>query len=1316
MTAAGDFAGASALLLGTGTHLPDSDLPDIPAVSRTLDDLRQALVGTCGLADVRVVLDLASPMELGAAVSAAAASATGPLIVYYVGHGLVSRRGSLHLAAGATRSGPLHLEHTALPYDTMRRYLLDNVDAPVAVILDCCFSGRAIDGMHAPLDSGVVEHVAGLAEITGAYVLTSAGRSEPSFAPEGHAHTAFSGALLRLLREGDPGGPPYLTLQHVHRHLSRTLPAAGFPRPRARATGRVGELALARNPAHGATARGVRLSPAELPEGAPYKGLAAFAEGDAALFFGRERLVAELARRLAEREADPAPLIVTGASGSGKSSLLRAGLVPALRQGALGAPRTVAVIRPGEPAPAAVDVLVVDQFEEGLNDHSLVARIRARQGLTVLAVRADFLGRCAEQPALRPALERGQLVVGPMSRDELRAAIERPALAAGLTLEPGLTELLLRDLGEEAGRLPLLSHALLATWQQRRRAVLTVAGYRQTGGIHGALAATADDVLASLESPSSARELFRRLVHVGEGTDDTRRRVTLDQLAAELPHLDEAVIGAFAADDARLLTLDGETVAITHEALLTAWPTLRSWIDADRAGLLVEQRLVEAASSWDGDPGGLYRGSRLALAREWAAGREVGPLVGRFLAASVALAERQARWRMALVAVLSGLLVVSLIASAAAVLKYQDAERERRVAAARALIFQADAVRPADPPAALRKGIEAVAADPGVETESALAADTLAMAYRGRLTGFISSVNAVAVSPDGTRALTGDWLGRLRYWDLQGRRRLAELPAQGKGSVYGVRFSPDGTHAVVTWRETSPEIWDLAGPRLVARLGEPGHQAEYYAGGSRVAVATDRGVELWDVEGEPNRLATFGPPAIRVAVAGDVLLAGDADGAGRLWRLSSGTSQPLPGPETEADPSLGVALSRDGGTAVVGDRVWDVRGKPALVAFLTGHDGWIGDVAFAPGDRTLATAGDDQTVIVWDLAVPARPRARARLTGHQGAVLALATGPGGLLLTGSGDQTAMIWHYADPPGTEALPRSAYAIAAGGAMLLTREVDDRGTLWGPTGRVAEFADAKGGVALSADGRVALAGGTSGAVLRGPSGEVRLAAGMRARSVALSADGRRALVGGPEGVVLWADGQQVRLPGTASAVALREDGAFAVTAAQGRLTAWDLRDPARPRQGESVAGHTDEVQALALRGGLVLSGGADRKAVLWEVTGPGGLRAVGTLAGHRGSVGEVALSADGLVAVTAASDETVNVWLVRDRSGPRRVHVLSRAGVGVAFGPGTYSIFASNVQGGVVRWDFRYLANVISRPLAAACELVGCEKGQGNDGGE
>ncbi|MGK5628749.1 nSTAND1 domain-containing NTPase, partial [Streptomyces sp. URMC 123] len=466
----------------------------------------------------------------------------------------------------------------------------------------------------------------------------------------------------------------------------------------------------------------------------PYPGLAAFGSRDAPWFFGREQVTAELLGRLAERLDGGGPLVVTAASGAGKSSLLRAGLVPALRSGALpaargwpvtvftpgarpltelaarlaaltgrsagptaeelardpdrcadalraaGAPREAGGVGPGGPGA----VLVVDQFEETFTVcesaaersafvRALCAAAELPGRAVVLGVRADFYGHCLAHPRLVPALSDGVFALRPLSVPELREAIVRPAEAAGLTVEEGLVELLLADLGARAGdgrgsvahgavageaaetragagadgcpqgALPLLAHALLATWQQRSGRTLTVAGYRLTGGLHGAVAATAERVYARLDPAErrTARRVLLRLVQIGEDSGETRRRVERERLLENLPDPKAAagVVDVFVG--ARLLTLDADTVEITHEALLRAWPRLREWIRSDRAGLLVHQRLSAAAVAWQReseDPGALYRGARLGAARDWAddADRraELSPLEERFLRAS----------------------------------------------------------------------------------------------------------------------------------------------------------------------------------------------------------------------------------------------------------------------------------------------------------------------------------------------------------------------------------------------------------------------------------------------------------------------------------------------------------------------------------------------------------------------------------------------------------------------------------------------------------------------------------------------------------
>ncbi|MCX5434752.1 transporter substrate-binding domain-containing protein (plasmid) [Streptomyces sp. NBC_00257] len=700
--------GTRVLLIGTGTHSEDSGLPPVPAVTGTLADLGQVLVERCGLAEdnLRVIRDPANPTELGVAIAQEAERAEGVLLVYYVGHGLVNPAGELYLATVATDSRPGWVAYTALAYTALRGSLLQTPARSIVVMLDCCFSGRAV-GVLGSADDQEVD----LARVHGGYVLAAAARDELALATPGAPHTAFTGELIRLLTEGDPEGPPQLTLRQTYRYLDRTLPARGFPRPRHRASEWIDDLVLCPNPAF----RPQPQAPAPqaplpvpddgTPQTCPYPGLAAFGPGQTQWFFGRDRMIAELAEKLTGRMDATDPLVLVGPSGAGKSSLLGAGLLPALGKGELPMPgsrtwphllitptrhpltelaRRLARLTGGswralreelerDPVHLAAAVremlraragrttvtgsrlvLVVDQFEETFtqcaDEEERRAFIRALRAaadgggagtegfggdgeppaLVILSLRSDFRDHCAAFPELRPSLYNTPVFIGPMDARELRKAVEQPAELTGLALQPGLVEVLLRDLGAdrpEQGHdpeaLPLLAHALRATWQHREDRTLTVAGYVAAGGVRSAIDSTAESVYSEFDlvEQRMARSLMLHLVHVGEGTQDTRRRVSRTRLLQTLPDPD---VSARVLEDlvrARMVAVEREAVEIAHEALLHSWPRLRQWIDDDRAGLKIHQQLAEDASAWDRNgrsPSQLYRGSRLSLAREWA--------------------------------------------------------------------------------------------------------------------------------------------------------------------------------------------------------------------------------------------------------------------------------------------------------------------------------------------------------------------------------------------------------------------------------------------------------------------------------------------------------------------------------------------------------------------------------------------------------------------------------------------------------------------------------------------------------------------------
>lgn len=413
----------------------------------------------------------------------------------------------------------------------------------------------------------------------------------------------------------------------------------------------------------------------------PYRGLRAFGEEDAAVFFGREALTAELTRRVAEERF----VAVVGPSGSGKSSVVRAGLIPALRDGAVpGSERWLIVqMLPGahpfeelqaallRVAPEAATnlneqmrgddldllrsvlrilpsdqthlVLVIDQFEELFQltkDEEQRARfmrnlVEASEDphnrlSVVVTLRADFFDRPLDHPALASLVVEGQTSVLPKSASELEAAIVRPAAGAGVSVEPELIAEMVADVSNQPGALPLFEFVLTEMFDQRTSDMLTMTGYRRLGGLRGALSRRGDELFDHLdhERQDAARQVFLRLVTLGEGTEDTRRRVHKSEI--EALEIDQGatteILRSFG--DARLLSFDRDavrnepTVEVAHEALLREWPRLRGWIDESRRELHTHQMLAAATEEWSAagkDVDYLLGGSRLALYDEWSA-------------------------------------------------------------------------------------------------------------------------------------------------------------------------------------------------------------------------------------------------------------------------------------------------------------------------------------------------------------------------------------------------------------------------------------------------------------------------------------------------------------------------------------------------------------------------------------------------------------------------------------------------------------------------------------------------------------------------
>jgi WD40 repeat protein/DNA-binding SARP family transcriptional activator len=814
----------------------------------------------------------------------------------------------------------------------------------------------------------------------------------------------------------------------------------------------------------------------------PFKGLASFEAADAPYFFGRERLVAELVAQLVG-----APLLgVIGPSGSGKSSVVRAGLLPALANGVLPGSETWAqeVMRPGEHPLGALNaalehtgsrrfVLVVDQFEEtftACRDErergafiGHLVRAADGDGRVVIALRADFYGRCAEYPALARALAGNQVLVGPMQPEELRRAITCPAQRVGLTVEDDLVGAIVADVQDAPGALPLLSTALLELWQRRDGRRLRLASYAETGGVRGAVARLAEEAFSHLDAEQQvlARRLLLRLVEVDDDGAVERRRLALAELGGgeDVEHVLDLLA------DRRLVTISEGTAELAHEALLREWPRLRGWIDEDREGLRIERGLRAGAREWrrvGKDDGALYRGARLAEASDWSsrAGHALPDDEREFLAASAARerhdrATRRRRLTVAFGGLAIGLLLIAIVA-AVAIDQRNAAQNERDMATSRALGLQSQQLAEDDPEQAASVAMLALDMAPTREAAAALREATSAFRQRAVVRADTTDAWTATVSPDGNRMVTGGTDGVVLLWDVETGTRVGRWSA-GHTVVSASSYAPGGGTIALGFGNGTVVITDaaLGSRRIVARVKDQKVRSIAFTGDGRrlVAAFADGAIRVLTVDGNEPPLLLDGHEgevlSVDVSRDGERIASSGADGSVRLWNVQDGTHRIL---HREAGSKWDVALSPDGDwTLAAGDdgwvrrwnvrtgheaartgggesplytvafsddgerfaaggedgvvRVWADAGTPP-VAVLRGQRSRVYDVGFVPQSDTVVTAGDDGTVRLWDAS------GLQSWTVPGGAMSMDFNRDGSLLATTSDDGTVRVWDTA----------------------------------------------------------------------------------------------------------------------------------------------------------------------------------------------------------------------------------------------------------------------------------------------------------------
>ena len=999
----------------------------------------------------------------------------------------------------------------------------------------------------------------------------------------------------------------------------------------------------------------------------PYKGLQAFQEGDAGFFFGRTKFVNQLLSRLAAASF----LAIVGPSGSGKSSAAKAGVLPALRQGALPGSENwfIVVMSPGaEPlqelqtalTPIAVDpppnlleplqkdahgltrvlqrilpsgqagtrnpvLLLIDQFEELFTlvekqadrDHFLANLLTALAELrgqlkVMVTLRADFYDRPLQIPALGELLRRQTEVVLPLTAAELEEVICNPAAAVGVMVEPQLLATIIADVQDQPGTLPLLQYALTELFEQRRGSTMTLAAYEQIGGITGALSRRAEALYAKMDAADqeAARQLFLRLVTLGEGVEDTRRRVSLAEFDllnfaknSVNPHTE--IIERYGRY--RLLTFDRDpasrlpTIEIAHESLLSAWPRLYSWLDKSRADVRQQRLLASATAEWMAagqDADYLLRGAHLDQLSGWAENSSVALTQNEqnFLEASLAArksraaaeadrrqreletaqqlaategqrAEEQAqsnrRLRMRAF-FLTGALLVAAVLAVLAITAGRQATQNAAIAATR----ETEAVIEAQQ----RATAESIAISERAEAQ-AQARQAQARALAGAAVKNLQidpelSVLLALQAVETTHAVDNSWVPEAvdaLHQAISTASRLQGVFIHEGGAMNNIIYSPDGSllgaSTLLADQPIMTTVWRTA-----------------------------TGEKLFTL---PTSIMTFSPDSMRL-----LTWYVDQNQNLVLTQIDAASGEEIDSIKLKIDNiagSIGGTISFDWRYSVI--RYWDGTvdvwntSTEEKVLHLTEHEDMINSVEYSPDGQYLASADIAGKVKLWQM--PAKEmqeltKLSSLLTfSHDASVETMAIrSDNRYLATISNDYTVTVWDIpASISAQEPILFSAYPLVGHAERISQIIFNRQGTLL---------------AAVSKDGLVRVWDALSGSEL------LTLVSNKHTRHIAFSPDGTHLVTANDGGLVQIWD----------------------VTPA-GEVELLTIND---------LDGGVNQI-AYSPDGSQLATAGSDGQAKIWDAK-TGAL--LTTLSGHQAAVRAVAFSPNGTTLATASNDGTIKLW--------------------------------------------------------------------------